>query len=139
LIIDGEFVEVPSVENTSNELKLFDNYNSDVNDVKLYNTAFVDEDIFLGSEPLDTQFGEIEYYEESMYELEIPEGDYTLSGFIEGYIDREFFIYNTFLNYEIFRGTEYYDINGMNKYSLDDYEINDLVYYSRNYTLSSRI
>ncbi len=127
LIIDGEFVEVPSVENTSNELKLFDNYNSDVNDVKLYNTVFEDEDIFLGSEPLDTQFGEIEYYEESMYELEIPEGDYTLSGFIEGYIDREFFIYNTFLNYEIFRGTEYYDINGMNKYSLDDYEINDLV------------
>lgn len=127
LIVDGEFIEVPSVENTSNELKLFDNYNSDVNDVKLYNTAFVDEDIFLGSEPLDTQFGEIEYYEESMYELEIPEGDYTLSGFIEGYIDREFFIYNTFLNYEIFRGTEYYDINGMNKYSLDDYEINDLV------------
>lgn len=127
LIVDGEFVEVPSVENTTNELILFDNYNSEVKDVKLYNTVFEDEDIFLGSKPIDTEFGEIEYHEDNSYELEIPEGDYTLKGFIEGYTDRNFFIYNTFLNYEIFRGIEYFDIKDMNQYSLDDYEINDLV------------
>lgn len=127
LIIDGEFIEVPSVENASTELKLFENYNSEVKDVKLYNTVFEDEDIFLGNEPIDTVFGEIEYNEESEYELDIPEGDYTLKGFIEGYTDRDFFIYNTLLDYEIYRGTEYYDVNFMDEYSLDEYEINDLV------------
>lgn len=127
LIIDGEFIEVPSVENTSTELKLFENYNSEVKDVKLYNTVFEDEDVFLGNEPIDTVFGEIEYNEESEYELEIPEGDYTLKGFIEGYTDRDFFIYNTVLEYEIYRGTEYYDVNFMDEYSFEDYEINDLV------------
>lgn len=127
LIVDGEFVEVQTVENTSTELKLFDGYNSNVKDVKLYDTAFIDDDIFLGNEPIDTVFGEIEYNEESEYELDIPEGDYTLKGFIEGYTDRDFFIYNTVLEYEIYRGTEYYDVNFMDEYSLDDYEINDLV------------
>lgn len=127
LIVDGEFVEVPTVENTSTELKLFDEYNSNVKDVKLYDTAFIDDDIFLGNEPIDTVFGEIEYNEESEYELDIPEGNYTLKGFIEGYTDRDFFIYNTVLDYEIYRGTEYYDVNFMDEYSLDDYEINDLV------------
>lgn len=126
LIVDGEFVEVPSVENTTNELILFDNYNSKVKDVKLYNTVFEDDDIFLGSKPIDTEFGEVEYADDEM-ELFLPEGEFNLIGFIEGYTDRKFSIYNTFYKYELYEGIEDYNITGLDGYSLDDYEIFDLV------------
>lgn len=126
LIVDSEYVEVPNVENTTDDLILFDNYNGKVSDIKLYDIPFEDEDIFLGNEPIDTVFGEIEY-DDNEIELFIPEGDYNLVGFIEGYIDRPFYIYNKFYNYEVYNGISDYNISHLDKYNLDDYEINDLI------------
>ena len=126
LIIDGEFVEVPSVENTTDDLILFDNYNGKVSDIKLYDKSFIDEDIFLGNDPIDTEFGEVEYVDDEM-KLFLPEGEFNLVGFIEGYTDRKFIIYNTFYKYKLYEGIEDYNITGLDEYSLDDYEINDLV------------
>lgn len=126
LIVDREFVEVPNVENTTDDLILFDNYNGKVSDIKLYDKSFMDEDIFLGNDPIDTEFGEVEYADDEM-ELFLPEGEFNLIGFIEGYTDRKFSIYNTFYKYELYAGIEDYNITGLDEYSLDDYEINDLV------------
>lgn len=126
LIVDGEFVEVPNVVNTIDDLILFDNYNGKVSDIKLYDKSFIDEDIFLGNDPIDTEFGEVEYADDEM-ELFLPEGEFNLIGFIEGYTDRKFSIYNTFYKYELYAGIEDYNITGLDEYSLDDYEINDLV------------
>lgn len=105
---------------------LFENYLGGVNDIRVYDTPFYDNDIYLGSQLIDTEIPEISL-ENNTQELQIFDvGDYNLKGFIEGYTDRPFVIYNKVEEYVLYQGIEEYETD-IDFNFIDELEIRDLV------------
>lgn len=126
LSVNNNIVEVPKDNTVIDSLELMNGYVGDIKNIKLYNTAFYDDDSFSGTQLIDTQFGEITIHENNLA-FETFEGDYRLKGFIEGYTDRKFLIYDTERGVVLYTGVEDYDYNNFNSMYMENYQIHDLV------------
>lgn len=123
--VDENILEVPK-DNSINSVKLFDGYKGKIKDLRVYDVAFTDEDVYVGTEWINTVMPEIEITDD-VEELEIYDiGDYKVKGFIEGYLDRKFQIYNNNYNYVVYSGIEDYDFE-TDENSIDNIEVHDLV------------
>lgn len=124
LSVNNILVEVPKNENEINGIEIAKNYKGDIKSISLYDEVFYDDDVFLGTELVDTEFGEIEIPDND-YEYELFVSDNYISGFIEGYKSRDFEIIYDNLN--LFRGIEDYIVYNIDERYLDEYMIHDLV------------
>lgn len=127
--IDDQVLEV-SKNSTVDNIIMFDQYNGYNKDIRVYDTPFYDKDVFLGSELIDPAYPEIDYFDdgEEMQGLMTQDvGNYTLKGFIEGYIDRPFRIYNKIDQFEIMSGIEDYLYYGLDINYIENYVIIDKI------------
>lgn len=125
LSVNNILVEVPKNENEINGIEIAKNYKGDIKSISLYDEVFYDNDVFLGTELVDTEFGEIEIPDNDDYDYELFVSDDYIRGFIEGYKNRNFEIIYDNLN--LFRGIEDYIVYNIDERYLDEYMIHDLV------------
>lgn len=123
VILNDQQFEVSKNDSLIDNVKLFDNFRGDIKDLIVYeDVAFLDKDEFLGSEWDDIEYPEIEMTDD-VEELQIYDiGDYILKGFIEGYLDKEYSIYNKDMNYTLISGVEDYELE-IDESTIDDLEI----------------
>lgn len=129
LHLNEDILKVPKTTKIT-DVVLFDGYKGDVKDLRVYNVAFDDKDVFEGSQVINTEYPDLYIYNDDNYveDLNVIDiGDYVFSGFIEGYTDRKYRIYNKAQNYILLEGVEDYEYNGINYDYFDEYEIHDLV------------
>lgn len=124
--IDSDILEVEKDSNIS-DVVLFNEYTGLINDIRVYDTPFYDNDIYEGSQLVDFQYPELNIDNdiEELHVLDV--GDYIITGFIEGYTDRPFLIYNKEKEYVLYEGIEDYAVNGINESYKDEFEIHDKV------------
>lgn len=125
--IDDNEVELAKTTEVDN-IKLFDGYTSQVKDVHVYDIAMYDDDEFLGSGLIDTQYPELEIYDDSdIQELQVIDvGEYVIKGFIEGGVDRKYIIRNKVENFDLLKGSGDYYYDGIDERYIDDYEIYEI-------------
>lgn len=124
--IDERLIEVNKDSDVSNVV-LFDGYNGDLKDLRVYDMAFYDDDIYQGSPLIDTQYPEIEIIDILQDNIIYDIGDSDIKGFIEGYTDRKFQIVNRVKDYILYSGIEDYEIQNIEIGYIDEFEIHDLV------------
>lgn len=131
-IIDDEILEVPTTAGNvdTNDLYLFNEYKGNIKDLRVYNKAFYDKDVFEYDGPYDTELGLIDTLDNEYDEyIMVDQGDYIIKGYFEGIAEaHKWRIYNS-INYNVLiSGTSinyYYD--GVDHLYKDDYKILDMV------------
>lgn len=124
--IDSDTLEISKDSTVSNAV-LFNEYTGKLNDLRVYDLPFYDDDAYQGSPIVDFQYPEIEVIDD-IEELQVLDvGDYILTGFIEGYTDRPFLIYNKEKDYILYDGIEDYAVDGINEGYKNEFEIHDKV------------
>lgn len=131
-IIDDEILEVPTTAGNvdTNDLYLFNEYKGNIKDLRVYNKAFYDRDVFEYDGPYDTELGLIDTLDNEYDEyIMVDQGDYIIKGYFEGIAEpHKWRIYNS-INYNVLiSGTSinyYYD--GVDHLYKDDYKILDMV------------
>ena len=123
--VDDNKLEVPKTTPIDN-IKLMDGFGGSIKDLRVYNNAFLDKDEYVGTVWSNTTFPEVEIADDVEELIIYDIGDDKIIGFIEGYTDRKFVIYNTANNYVMYEGIEDYEFEADINY-FDDYEVQDLV------------
>lgn len=131
-IIDDEILEVPTTAGNvdTNDLYLFNEYKGNIKDLRVYNKAFYDKDVFEYDGPYDTELGLIDTLDNEYEEyIMVDQGDYIIKGYFEGIAEpHKWRIYNS-INYNVLiTGTSInYYYNGVDHLYKDDYKILDMV------------
>ena len=131
-IIDDEILEVPATAGNvdTNDLYLFNEYKGNIKDLRVYNKAFYDKDVFEYDGPYDTELGLIDTLDNEYDEyIMVDQGNYIIKGYFEGIAEpHKWRIYNSINHDVLISGTSinyYYD--GVDHLYKDDYKILDMV------------
>lgn len=126
LRVDEKSIDVNKVNPITN-ISLFNGYNGGLKTLSIYKNAFYDEDSYIGSDLIETQYPDIKIINDTQGLVISDVGEYILSGFIEGYTDRNYRIYNINSDAILLDGIEDYYYNGLDVNYIDEYYILDLV------------
>lgn len=125
LKVDDVEIEVPKTSTIGN-IELFKDYTSKIKDVRVYDIPLQDDDEFIGSELIDTQYPELELLDDGEELQVINIGDFVIKGFIEGGVGRNYIIRNKVENFELIKGTDDYFYDGIDERYIDNYEIHEV-------------
>lgn len=123
LKVDDNEVEIPKTT-TISKIELFKDYTSQIKDVRVYDIPLLqDDDEFIGSVLIDTQYPELEVLDDGEELQVIDVGNFVIKGFIEGGVGRNYIIRNKIENFELIKGTDDYFYDGIDERYIDNYEI----------------